>query len=99
MLNQQSHKRTQFQSLHLDDGAAYQLEKLNSHQLKICDQSISVNENPQTITVDYEYSIMTGFQFRKLQKQLQYRWFKINTITRQLINGSWSNIRFKAGGS
>jgi hypothetical protein len=92
MLNQLSHKRTKFQSLHIDDGVAYQLEKLNGHQLKICDQNISVDENPQTITVDYEYSIMTGFQFRKLHQRLQYRWFKINTITRKLINGGWSNI-------
>lgn len=93
MLNQSSHNKTSIQALQLDDGAVYQLEKLNDHQLKICDQNISVEENTKTITVDYEYSIMTGFQFRKLHKHLQYRWFKINTITRQLINGNWSNLK------
>lgn len=87
MINQSSH------TLYLDDGAAYQLEKLNDYQLKICDQNISVDENTKTITVDYEYSIMKGFQFRKLHRNLQYRWFKINTITRQLNNGSWSNLK------
>lgn len=93
MLNQQSPIRTKFQSLHLDDGVAYQLEKLNDNLLKICDRSIFVNEGTKTITVDYEYSIMTGFQFRKRHQNLQYRWFKINTITRQIINGSWSNLK------
>ena len=92
MLNQSLPNKMSIQALQLDDGAAYQLEKLNNHQLKICDQNISVDENIKTITVDYEYNIMTGFQFRKLHLNLQYRWFKINTITRQLINGSWSNL-------
>ena len=83
------HKVNKIQSLNLDGEESYQIEMLNEGQLKICDQNISIKSRIQTITVNYDHCLMSGFQFRKLYKNIQYRWFKINTINRKLINGDW----------
>ena len=78
----------------LDSGECYEIEQLDNDQIKVCDENIKINDKIKTITVDYEFQRMTGFQFRKLTKYLQCRWFRINTHSRVLIHGDWENLFF-----
>ena len=76
----------------LDNGDQYKLQKLSENRLVICSQNIHLKNKIETVTIDYRDYFMTGFQFRKTLKNIQYRWFNVNTKNRTLTNSNWGNI-------
>lgn len=81
--------------LYTDLGNKYVIERINKHIMRTCDQDISTDnlcKKAKIITVDYEDSQMLGFQFRKEQEQLQYRWFNFNTLSKNIYHGQWCAI-------
>lgn len=76
----------------LDNGDQYELQKMSANRLVICSQNIYLKDKIETVTIDYKDYFMTGFQFRKKLKNIQYRWFNVNTKNRTLTNSNWGNI-------
>jgi hypothetical protein len=92
ILKKQSSVKSCTKNVKLDNGDCYELKKIDNNHLSICDQNIELSDKVETITVDYKNHFMTGFQFRKKLKNIQYRWFNINTINKRLSNSDWGNI-------
>jgi len=80
------------QKIILNNGDNYEVKRLTENLINICGQDVLIKEKTETVTINYVHSLMSGFQFRKVRKHLQYRWFNINTIDRHVINGQWKNI-------
>lgn len=75
-----------------NNGENYEIEQLDENHISICGQNIFIKDKTETVTINYVHSLMSGFQFRKTKKYLEYRWFNINTINRHIINGEWRNL-------
>lgn len=76
----------------LDNGDCYELKKIDNNQVVVCDQNVRLKDKIETVTINYKNHLMTGFQFRKQLKKIQYRWFNINTKNKRLTNSEWGNI-------
>ena len=81
--------------LYTDTNNSYMIENINNNTLKIADCIIPIknlNKNNQIVTIEYHAGLMSGFQLKKINEQLQYRWFRINTKSKKLIHGLWSEL-------
>ena len=81
--------------LYMDLDKSYTIEQVSKHFLRICNQKIRIDDlrnETKIITIDYEGSQMLGFQLRQKSEQLQYRWFKFNTLSKSIYHGLWHSI-------
>lgn len=69
----------------------YELEQIKEDKLLLEQQVIYLDELPKikTITVDYKDGQLLGFNLKRSNEFILFRWFQVFTLRKKLIRGKW----------